>query len=170
MTTSNSGMKMRTRRGFSTCNIMVERIGYKCSIISVSRCSHLLAHILPHIQTHFHYTKYRVIPHPSPFTPKTLFPLHLSFQISQGASFTRPVAVFLPIVWDLSPHILTYLQFHSPQENVTARRKEGEKELGIVEQGFKRKNWESLINRDSDLVAHVTKLSTFFDNISMILP
>lgn len=51
-------------------------------------CSHLLVHILPHIQTYLRYTKYRMIPHLGPSTPKTLFPLHLSFQMSQGISFT----------------------------------------------------------------------------------
>lgn len=135
MTRSNNGMKIRTRRGFNTCKTTVERIGYKYSIISVTMCSHLLVHILPHIQTHLHYTKHRMIPHLSPFTLKTLFPLHLSFQISQGISFT--LKLFLPIIWELFPPILTYhLHFHSPQEDVMARRKEA---LGIVEQRFKKR-------------------------------
>lgn len=79
--------------------------------------------------------------------------------------------VFLSVNWELfSPIFSHLLHFHSPKENVIARKRKKRMKIGeFLNEGLT-KNWESPINRDSDLVAHTTKPSTFFDSISMILP
>lgn len=109
--------------------------------MSVSMCSHLHVCTLSHIQTHFHHTMYRMIPHPSvSLHPRLYFPCiaHYLPNIPRNQFHSEPV--FLSINWELSPPIFTYLlQHHSQGKNVMARRKEWEKEeLGIVEQEFKR--------------------------------
>lgn len=94
MTRSNNGMKIRTRRGFSTCNTMVKKISYKYFIISVSMCSYLLLHILSHIQRHFSQTKYKMIPYL--LVTLYLFPLHstlVSRYLKEPVSFWTCVSV-----------------------------------------------------------------------------
>ena len=137
MTRSNNGMKIRTKKGFSTCNTMVKRISYKCSIMSVSMCFHLRVCILSHIQTHFHHTVYRMIPHLSvPLYPR----LYYSCIAHQLPNIQRnkfhSALVFLSINQEFFPPICSDLiQFHNQGKNVMVRRKEREKkELGTVEQ------------------------------------
>ena len=130
-------MKIRTKKGFSTCKTMVKRISYTCSIMSVSICFHLHVCILSHIQTNFHHTMYGVIPHLSvPLHPRLYYPCiaHQLPNIPRNQFHSAPV--FLSVNQEFFPPVCSNLiQFHNQGKNVTVRRKEGEKkELGTVEQ------------------------------------
>ena len=164
MTRSNNGMKIRTRRGFSTCNIMVKRINYTySSTSSVSMCSHLLVCTLT-FKHSFIVLSMEWLHLSQSFIPRTLFALHSTsasqypteqislwtcFSVQSVGNFSLPISLI----------------FSCSTAQGKMWRREGEKEeLGIIKQGLKKELGVTKL-----CFTHTTKPYTFLDNISKIL-
>lgn len=141
MTRSNSGMKIRTRRGFSTCNTIVKRISYKCfilrtPIVLIGLCtfSLIFKHTFIILNTEWFHSSVP-LQHLRFYFP-CIAP---QFSNIPGNQFHSEL-VFLSVNWELFSPIFSYLlHFHSPKENVIARKRKKRMKIGeFLNKGLKK--------------------------------